>query len=62
MDAAGPDDDKQPIIVAVQDRLDLASMSQHGVLSVGAEGQVPEDLRRRDKLDHTLDPPVADAV
>jgi hypothetical protein len=62
VDAAGPHDDEQPIVAAVEDRLDLTSMGEDRVLTVGSERQVLEDLRRRDQLDDALDPPVSNTV
>ena len=62
MDAAGADDDEQPVVVAVEDRLDLGAVREDGVLALGPQRQVLEDLRRRDQLDDALDPLVPDAV
>src|SRR4029450_13864332 len=54
MRAARPDDDQQAIVRAVEDRLDLVAMTQDGVLPLGPERQVGEELRPRVQLDHTL--------
>ena len=62
MDAARTDDHEQPVVLAVEDRLDLGSVAEHRVLALGAEREVLEDLGGRDQLDDPLDPLVADAV
>ena len=62
MDAAGADDHHQPVVGAVEDAGDLGAVPDHGVLLLGAERQVIEDLRRGDELDRPLDPAVANTL
>jgi hypothetical protein len=62
VDAAGPDDDEQAVVLAVEHRFDLGAMGEDGVLSLLPERQVLENLRRRDQLDDALDPLVPNTI
>ena len=62
MDAARPDDDEQPVVVAVEHRMDLgAPLEDRAELLFGQRQIVEEPAGRDERLD-ALDPLVADRV
>ena len=62
MDAAGPDHDKQAIVLAGEHRLDRAPTPDHDPFASLAERQVTEQSGGRDELDDPVDPLVADPI
>ena len=62
VDAAGADDHEQAVVIAVEDAGDRRAALEHGVLLLGGERQLLEDLRGRDQRHDLLDAAVANAV
>src|SRR5829696_146928 len=62
VDAARTDDDQEPVVLAVEDRLHLGAMAKHRVLPLPPQRLILQDLGGRDQLDDALDALVSDAV
>ncbi len=62
VDAAGPDDDHQPVVLTVEHRRDFPAPPHHRLLALVTQRQLAEQRRRGHQLDDPIDPLVANPV
>ncbi len=62
VDAAGPHHHQEPVVLAVEDRVDLRAPAQDDVDLLAGQGQLVEQPLGRDERLDPLDPPVADRI